>query len=184
MKVLSRKPTPAVVTRADSIGLDRLAIEDDEDDDDESVKKPMSMEERRLKAQQEREEKQRKYEEARLRLFGSTVTMANVDASTDSTTSLVRSTGESRSRGKIRGGRESRPSSAQGNKTRQLYDPNHIAKPESIYTQKEVQSESGGSVPSEERPIRAPRGPDGSGRGGFGFANRGRGSVKNNHETS
>ena len=186
VKVLSRKPTPAVVSGTGSPGLDKLNIEDDEDDDeDELVKKPMSMEERRLKAQHDREEKQRKYEEARQRLFGTADTMNSMDTSTDNTVPPARSTGESRTRGKTRGGRESRQTFAQGNKTRQLYDSNYTAKPESVSIQKkEEEAQSVGSdsfVPNEIQPIRAPRGPDGSGRGGFGFATRGRGL--DNHGT-
>ena len=184
MKVLSRKPTSTLIPGTDSSGLGKLTIEDDEDDDaDESMKKPMSMEERRLKAQQEREEKQRKYEEARQRLFGSTDTMANMETSSGSIASQAKPISDSQSRGRSRGGRDSRPSSAAGNKSRQLYDPNYNTKPDSSYIQKAAQTTGpSGSVLIEEQPIRAPRGPDGSGRGGFGFANRGRGSGQNAYQ--
>lgn len=179
VKVLSRKPAPTVVARKDPIsGLEQLTIEDDEDDDeDESKQKPLTMEERQLKAQKEREEKQKKYEEVRERLFGSSEPSSGVTSpGTVTPPNTARATGD-RGRGKGRAGRENnRPSSGSGNKTRQLYDPNYNAKPDSVFLQKR-EAQGSGSRPStpatEEGIIRSPRGPDGSGRGGFGFANRG-----------
>jgi hypothetical protein len=62
---------------------------------------------------------------------------------------------------------------------RDLYDPSYIPRPESSYMQR--RAENGYSSPSlratDIQPIRAPRGPDGSGRGGFGFANSRIGQV-------
>lgn len=180
MKVLSRKPAPKVVTRTDPVsGLEQLTIEDDEEDDDEdTTKTTMTMEERQQKAQREREEKQRKYEEVRERLFGAGTsgTTSGTRSPGQTTPPRAGSSGESKSRGRSKGGRDARPSSSVDSKTRQLYDPSYTVKPDSVYIQKrEIQpSASGCSTPVEEQLIRNPRGPDGSGRGGFGFAARGR----------
>ncbi len=73
----------------------------------------------------------------------------------------------------------------------QLFDPGYTVKPDSVYVQrrmgagvetKEAQStvgaiEESGEPQQQQQPptIRAPRGPDGSGRGGNGFTVRGRG---------
>lgn len=180
MKVLSRKPAPKVLTRTDPIsGLEQITIEDDEDDDDEgTMKTALTMEERQQKAQREREEKQRKYEEVRERLFGAGTsgTTSGTRSPGQVTPPNVGSNGEAKTRGRSKGGREVRPSSSVDSKTRQLYDPSYTVKPDSVYVQKrETQSSaSGRSTPVEDQLIRNPRGPDGSGRGGFGFASRGR----------
>ncbi|MCJ1481394.1 hypothetical protein MMC06_001551 [Schaereria dolodes] len=175
VKVLSRKPTPTVVARKDpGSGFERLTIEDEDDDDEEDAKRSeITIEERQLKAQREREEKQKKYEEVRERLFGvSNTTAGNSPGSVAPLSS--RPFGDTKTKSRNKGGRESRPSSS-GGKTRQLYDPNYNAKPDSIYVQKQESqaAESGRSTPVEEQIIRNPRGPDGSGRGGFGFTHRG-----------
>jgi len=178
VKVLSRKPAPTVVARKDPVsGLEQLTIEDDDDDEeDDSKQKPMTMEERQLKAQKEREEKQRKYEEVRERLFGTSEPSSGITSPGTVTPPNARAPGD-RGRGKGKVGRENiRPSSGSANKARQLYDPSYNAKPDSAYLQKR-EAQGSGSRPStpaaEEGIIRSPRGPDGNGRGGFGFANRG-----------
>jgi hypothetical protein len=53
-----------------------------------------------------------------------------------------------------------------------LFDPSYSAKPDSVYLQRREKGLSEGKE-GEVQPIRSPRGPDGSGRGGFGFAPRG-----------
>lgn len=174
MKVLSRKPATKKETHIDPItGLEQLTVDDEEDEEeDDSKKKPLTMEERQQKAQQEREEKQKKYEEARQRLFGiETTSTAKAGTTTPPT---ARSNGESRNPSRNKSSKDSRPSSSAGNKNRLLYDPNFTAKPDSVYVQKkETPTGSGRSTPSEQQPIRNPRGPETSGRGGFGFAPRG-----------
>ncbi|KAF3360339.1 hypothetical protein VdG1_01299 [Verticillium dahliae VDG1] len=67
-----------------------------------------------------------------------------------------------------------------GAETRELYDPNFAPKPGFALQRRGDGSapQSGRNSPKDlqEQPrpaIRAPRGPDGSGRGGFGFARRG-----------
>ena len=126
------------------------------------------------KAQKEREEKQRKYEEARQRLFGSSEPTSGSTSPRKSASPAPRGAID-RGRGRGRGNKENRPGSSSGNKNKQLFDPNYTPKPDSVYIQKRDPelSVSGPSTPGEESIIRSPRGPDGSGRGGFGFANRG-----------
>lgn len=163
MKVLSRKPT-AKTAGATGTGSGQ-PDDDDVEDENDATKTPLTIEERQIKAQREREEKQKKYEEARQRLFGegkgATTSLAT------NTSFTAKQNGESRSQSRNKATRDSRPSSSAGNKGRQLYDPNFSAKPE-----KEVYNVSSRSI-SEQQPIRNPRGPDDSGRGGFGFAPRG-----------
>ena len=175
MKVLSRKPIAKTTNASDpASGIGQLSHEDeDEDDDGDQKKAVMTVRERQQKAQKDREEKQRKYEEVRERLFGADV--AEVKKSSGVTTPpKQRSDGDSRRQSRSRGGGEGRPSSSAGSKSRQLFDPTYTAKPDSTYTQKrDSQTESGRSTPSEQLPIRNPKGPDGSGRGGFGFGPRG-----------
>ena len=188
IKLLSRKPAPTVVSRKDPVsGIEKLTLEadDDDDEDEEGKVQPLSAEERLLKAQREREEKQRKYEEARERLFGSPSPASGVSSPRNGTSPPSRSgeRGRGRSRGHVSkessrdmrdiGEDQSGPSTS--GKTRQLYDPNYNAKPDSMSVQrKEQQSmDSGSSTPVEEAAIRSSRGPDGNGRGGIGFTRRG-----------
>ncbi len=171
---MSRKPATKRETQIDPItGLEQLTVEDEEDDEeDDTKKKTLTMEERQQKAQQEREEKQKKYEEARQRLFGKDTTSATKSGTTIPPTAKLN--GESRNSSRNKSIKDSRPSSSAGNKNRQLYDPSYTAKPDSIYIQKkETPTGSGRSTPGEQQPIRNPRGPEASGRGGFGFAPRG-----------
>ena len=176
VKVLSRKPASKTTSTATINGLDQLTLDDDDDDDDDEnsmQKTTLTVEERQQKAQREREEKQRKYEEARERLFGGGKASGN-PPSRDATSSTVKQSGESRSQSRNKGTLDSRPSSSGANKNRQLYDPNYTVKSSSLSIQKkENQNELGRSTPTEQQPIRSPRGPDKSGRGGFGFAPRG-----------
>lgn len=59
------------------------------------------------------------------------------------------------------------PRTSHHQQTRELFDPSYVPRPD-------VQRRENGAVSSSSadmvQPIRAPRGPDGSGRGGFGFA--------------
>lgn len=175
MKVLSRKPTTGNTT----LGAGQLALdnEDQDEEEDESKERVLTAEERQLKAQQEREEKQKKYEEARQRLFG--VGNTSTEKSLGSTTPpRQKANGEYRGMSKSRGTRDGRhivSSGAGGGPSRQLYNPNEKTKSESmnLQTNDTTPSTSGRSTPIEQQPIRSPRGPDGSGRGGFGFAPRG-----------
>ncbi|KAK4692788.1 hypothetical protein P7C71_g4481, partial [Lecanoromycetidae sp. Uapishka_2] len=162
MKVLSRKP--AAKTADPALGIGGLSVEDEDDSDEDAKRKTMTAQERQEKAQRVREEKQKKYEEVRLKLFGT-------EGSSNGgprPTSTVKKNGSPRNQSRNQTARESRPSSSASNKTRQLYDPNDTKPGATSVLKKEMNS-----VPDEIQPIRAPRNPDGSGRGGFGFAPRG-----------
>lgn len=172
MKVLSRKPANTS-TMSDAVsGLGQLNVDDDEDDEEDGTRKPtMTLEERQAKAQKDREEKQRKYEEARQRLFGAN--KAGEKKSSGSIGPAISKDGDSRRQSRNRDGADARPTSSAGTKARQLYDPSDTVKPDSTHSQKkDAQGLSGRSTPNEQLPIRSPRGPDGSGRGGFGFVPR------------
>lgn len=163
--------------------MSRLGLNDEEDDSEDEANKPpeLTPEERQAKALRDLEEKQRKYEEVRERLFGSP--SASGASSPGSTTPpRQHHGGEGRGKGKSRGGgrdrREKRDSSAASGKSRQLYDPNYSAKPKSQYLQRDKQQTAAESYDRDQQsprqqPTRSPRGPDGSGRGGFGFSSRG-----------
>lgn len=80
-------------------------------------------------------------------------------------------------RGKGRGARVNTTPSAEQSPARAsrhskvLYDPGYTPKPGSVYLQKRDGGEavtSGSSTPNEDKPIRAPKGPDSSGKAGFG----------------
>ncbi|KAJ5345919.1 hypothetical protein N7452_003923 [Penicillium brevicompactum] len=183
VKLLSRKPQ--LVTRhssssgtidAASAGLGQLGIDDD-DSEEEKAPEP-TPEERHAIALKNREEKQRKYEEVRERLFGSPSATASGTSSPGSTTPPRQNSGEGRGRGKGRGGgrdhREKREPSAAPSKSKHLYDPSTSAKPNAPFGRGgRAQLERVGSDPqAPQQPLRNPRGPDASGRGGFNF-NRG-----------
>ncbi|KAI4164690.1 MAG: hypothetical protein LQ342_001665 [Letrouitia transgressa] len=179
VKVLSRKPPAATTASQDSVdGISQLAIDDEEDDDNDEEnggfkKNATTFQERQLKAQKEREEKLRKYEEARQRLFGPDGT-SSAKSSTRSSPK-PKADGDEKSQTRSRAGREVRPTSSGSGAARQLFDPNYNVKPDSYVSQKKNKTpvSSGRSTPSEQQPIRNSRGPDGSGRGGFGFMPRG-----------
>lgn len=209
VKVLSRKPA----AKPPVTGMARLAVhansgqclDDDDDDDGEDGDKsssPLSAEQIRAKQKRDREEKQRRYDEARAKIFGQSAPSSR--GSSPGTVTPPRLAegrhhhhhshhhGTTSGRGRGRGGAQ-RPNNAdnrqqqldlrrQNNQTRELYDPNHSAaassssRPDVAPTRRVPEGEATrGSPPKNEllQPIRAPRGPDGSGRGGFGFARRG-----------
>ncbi|OAP60745.1 hypothetical protein AYL99_05747 [Fonsecaea erecta] len=71
----------------------------------------------------------------------------------------------------------SRNQSRGGSQHRELYEPSYAARPDSAYIQRRERENGVGAAPPPpqqlvQEPIRAPRGPDGNGRGGFGFAPR------------
>lgn len=151
VQVLSRKPTAKSANALDGLGQSNI---DDDEDDDESNKNVMTAEERKQKAQREREEKQKAYEERRRELFGPENPVFNY--------AMGKKGGSPRNQSRV-----SRPSSSASSRTRQLYDPHDSMKPDHVGIQKR-------ETPANDiRPTREPRAPDGSGRGGFGFAHRG-----------
>ncbi|KAJ5374877.1 hypothetical protein N7517_006883 [Penicillium concentricum] len=184
--LLSRKPQ--LVTRhssssrtitAAAAGLGRLGLDDDDDSDDDTKPPQPTPEERHAIALKNREEKQRKYEEVRERLFGSPSATASGTSSPGSTTPPRQtSTGEGRGRGKGRGGgrdHQKRDSSSTSSKSKHLYDPSTAAKSNAPSLQRGGRPQverSGSDSQAPQQPVRSPRGPDASGRGGFNF-NRG-----------
>lgn len=175
LKVLSRKPAPKVVQKQDPItGLAQMTVEDYEDEDEELNKNRPTPEEMRLKAQREREEKQRKYEEVRARLFGTSNGGSGRSSPGNITPPKQSEDGRNnRSRGRGRGGSRQdsrRPDTQSG--TKELFDPDYTPKPSSVTIQRRggggEGSSNGRSTPrEEEQVIRTPKGPDGSDRGGF-----------------
>ena len=164
MKVLSRKPKANTAAPTDtSLGLGQLGIEDDEDSDDDEKKNTMTPQERQEKAAKDREEKQKKYEEVRQKLFGADGT------SSPNSAAPSKKSGSPRNQSRNKTAKDSRPSSSASNRTRQLYDPNDAGK---LGTSSVLKNETK-AAPNEIQPIRNPRNPDDSGRGGFGFAPRG-----------
>ena len=154
---------------------------DDEDDEEEPKKNQLTAEELRLKTQRDREEKQKRYNEARARILGT-------GSGTSMPVIVTPPAEEGRtSRGKGRGNRDNRQDNRQDNRRadsqsgtktepKELFDPNYTPKLGTVIIQKRNgdQSRSGRSTPKADDQItREPRGPDASGRGGFGFANRG-----------
>ncbi|GAB7348586.1 hypothetical protein MBLNU459_g6970t1 [Dothideomycetes sp. NU459] len=184
VKVLSRKPTPQLASRNDpSSQLAGLTLEgDDSEEEEERKRNEAAFVERQKKAVLDREEKQRKYAEVRERLFGSTKP-ASRDSSSDNRAPPgpgrnLSNNAEPRNasrKGRARNNRDSQSASADQsparpmNQARQLFDPSYDATPKSQSPKPTLQK--------EEQPIRMPRGPDGSGRGGFGFAPRGGNST-------
>lgn len=100
-------------------------------------------------------------------------------------------------RGRVRGGPRNQISDARGgggnrqrdherdqqprftqppsNATQELYDPGYMPRPSPRAERGGATPASGRSTPREPRdeaPVRSPRGPDGTGRGGFGFTRR------------
>jgi hypothetical protein len=169
-------------------GLEQLTIQDDEDDETEK-KKPETPEEIRKRQQRDLEEKQKRYEQARAKIFGDSDPSSG--QSTPRTGTPPSGGGEGRQnyrgRGRGRGGRgrdqdngrqdRRQPNTQQSGGTRELFDPGYSPKP-GFNIQKRgdgaAQAGNRSSGPREEdQIIRSPRGPDGSGRGGFGFARRG-----------
>ena len=166
VKVLSRKPEKKTLLGPD--GIDQLNIDDDDESEDENKKHELTAEERREKAQRELEEKQKKYEEVKQRLFGSDQS-PSTNAPSGSKKNNSKNSSPSRNQNRNRNSRDSRPSSSSSNKAGRLYDPNDTGKPGvSSVLRKETKAEQ-----DEIQPIRSPRAPDTSGRGGFGFAPRG-----------
>ncbi|KNG88974.1 hypothetical protein ANOM_002224 [Aspergillus nomiae NRRL 13137] len=178
--LLSRNPHPSRQSssvNAAAAGLGRLALNGDNNDDSDDDNKPPepTPEERHAIALRNREEKQRKYEEVRERLFGSpSGTTSGASSPRSGTPPKQEGRGKGRSRGNGRdNNRDKRDSSVASGKSKQLYDPDS---PKPSYVQRKekqpTNDRNGNDQQSPRQPIRSPRGPDSSGRGGFRF-NRG-----------
>lgn len=186
LTLLSRKPAPRTITKIDPQTGKKITVEAEEEE--EVIVAGPSAEELREKAQREREEKQRKYDEARARILGTSASPRS-----NSGNGRGGSGGNSprngtpplydKGRGRGRGNEIRRPENRADSRTgqKELFDPNYTPKPGLTTTQKATRSGegsrsgSGTSTPTSrenDQVIRAPRGPDATGKG-FGFANRG-----------
>ena len=202
MQFQSPRPPPAGVQNL-SLEKPTLAPSQESSEDEEEVQaRELTLLERQAQAAKERGEKQRRYEERRKELFGNfnTVTVSTSQkqgvqhrSGNSSPGSPTPPDSRSATPNRARGGRGGRrggatadqnmPSRNQpkiGSQHRELYEPSHEARPDSVYIQHR-ERENGSSTAdntaglelpriSSNKPTRAPRGPDGSGRGGFGFA--------------
>lgn len=178
--VLSRKPPQVLSRNGATAGVAGLKLEDGDDSEEERRKKAEEdFAERKARAERERVEKQRKYAEARERLFGSPAPSSGESrgVSPNKQTPM-------RGKGRGRGGRDSQPRSsneqspARPAASGKLYDPSYSPKPNSVYIQKRETSNSRPGTPNDlQQPIREPRGPQPIGRGGRGFAPRGNHSA-------
>lgn len=171
VKVLARKPQPTIAKKDAADGISNLNIDDEGDDSEEEARKKREadFEERQRRAKSEREEKQRKYAEARERIMGSSTPSSPKANSRES--SQGRDNRKPRGKMNGNGNRASQPTSADQSPARmsgsaaaagQLFDPEDMGRRMPKL-----------NTPSMEAPIRQPRAPDHSGRGGFGFAARG-----------
>lgn len=160
-----------MVKRVDPVtGLEKLVLDDDEDDGSQN-KIQLSPEELRLEAQRALEEKQKKYAEVRARIMGSTSGTSTPGATTPPTMDEARSSSRTKNRSRGGGQQENRRTGV----NKELFDPNYTPKPGSGTQNRNADDhEPGRTTPREQEQIlRNPRGPDGSGRGGFGFVRRG-----------
>ncbi|KAL7923972.1 hypothetical protein ACQKWADRAFT_33030 [Trichoderma austrokoningii] len=212
VKVLSRKP---VIAKKDPVtGLSQLSLDDD-DDASRAPEVQMTQDEIRAKQKRDREEKQRRYDEARAKIFGESAPSSRGSSPGTGAVTPPRTDGRGAYRGRGRGrgggggynnnnnnsgsgssnsgynynnsnvGSESsgqpfeprRPANQPGSR-RELFDPSSSPRPDSLRRGGREGSGSDSSMRGqagrdEIQAIRSPRGPDGSGRGGFGFAQRG-----------
>jgi hypothetical protein len=168
--LLARKPPPQLLSRnGAAAGMAGLSLDDDDDSEEERRKKnEADFEERKARAQKERAEKERRYAEAREKIFGSPAASDESRGASPSKTN--------RAKGRGRGGRETQPRSSNEQSParlpvpRQLYDPSYSPKPGYVL-HKEANRPA--TPNGQEKPIREPRGPHSSVRGGRGFAPRG-----------
>lgn len=176
MKLLSRKP----------------ATLNDDDDDGEATKHQPTPEEIRQRQQRDLEEKQRRYDEARAKIFGATPKSGSPSGTSTPGITTPPLSGEGRQNSRGRGGRGGRGRGGQRRDNnnnnnnnsrndgerptsqsdgRSLFDPDSSSRPGSSATPR--RGGEGATTPRvQDTVIRMPRGPDGSGRGGFGFAKR------------
>ncbi|KAL1883137.1 hypothetical protein VTK73DRAFT_9504 [Phialemonium thermophilum] len=158
VKLLSRKPAPKVLTKRDPVtGLEKLTLQDEDEEGDKSHSDQLTPEEIKMRKQKELEEKQRRYEEARAKIFGDSSNFSRVSTPgnvTPPSGSEGRQYGRGRGRGRAGGSRrDSRQDNRQDNYReqladgrdthnrrvvgrmqtgpRELYDPNYSPKPES-----------------------------------------------------
>ena len=199
VKVLSRKPVLA--KRNPATGLSQLTLDDDDEPKHDAKETQPTPEEIKAKQKRDLEERQKRYDEARAKIFGESASSSRGSSPGTGTVTPPRSDsrtgGQGRARGGVgRGGQRSNNGSSsnlpdtrqrQSNqpqaRDRELYDPNYAPRADSSASRRADGSSSGrgatplrdgtSTPPQQQQAIRSPRGPDGSGRGGFGFAKRG-----------
>ncbi|KAF2154611.1 hypothetical protein K461DRAFT_291537 [Myriangium duriaei CBS 260.36] len=157
LKVLSRKPSPQVASRPQS-GSATGQPDEDDSEEEERRRAAETFAERQQRAAREREEKQRKYAEARERIMGSSTP---VSSGSNSRQQSHRGGHAARSGSRQGSSAEQSPARSQTQPTKTLFDPGYSTRP----TDGRPSPRSG--TPNLEQPVRMPRGPDGSGRGGF-----------------
>ncbi|KJZ76663.1 hypothetical protein HIM_03999 [Hirsutella minnesotensis 3608] len=182
VKVLSRKP---VVARDPVTGMARLGLDDGAVGADRPEAQP-TPEEIRAKQKRDREEKQRRYDEARAKIFGESAPSSR--GSSPGTVTPPRPEGRyhqgpGRGRGRGTGPRNGsdprqhqpdiRRQNSQAGPARELYDPNYVSRPDGFSQRRGFEGDAWKGRDEPQQPLRAPRGPDGSGRGGAGFVRRG-----------
>lgn len=179
MTVLSRKPATVLAKRDPTNPMAALSLQDEDDSEEEARRKrDAELEERQRKAKLEREEKVRKYAEARERIMGSSAPTSPKPSAADSRESSQGRSDSRRQRGPgARTGQQeqslqsgSRHSPRSGTPASQLFDPEDMTR--RILRKDNSRSADGSTTPREGEPVRQPRGPEASGKGGFGFANR------------
>ena len=175
------KPSSGGKTLADGVNGLSLNRQDESSEDDETTAKKLTPAEIAAQQAKDREEKQRRYEERRQELFGTTQSTTKQQPSRSGNSSPKNLTPpHSRSstpnRGRGRGG-NSTGRGRGGNNTNfsvqprpQLYEPSYSPKPDSAYVQRQETGLPKMPKANEVHPIRAPKGPDGSGLHGHGFA--------------
>ena len=175
------KSTSSGKTLADGVGGLSLNQQDESSEDDETTAKKLTPAEIAAQAAKEREIKQRRYEERRQELFGTTQSTTKQQphrsgnsSPKDLTPPHSRSSTPNRGRG--RGGNSNGRGRGGGNSNfsvqprPQLYEPSYSPKPDSAYVQRQEAGLPKMLKVHEVYPIRAPKGPDGSGPNGHGFA--------------
>ncbi|KAH0494067.1 hypothetical protein TgHK011_000701 [Trichoderma gracile] len=203
VKVLSRKPVVAKRNPSAAGGASLGSGDGDDDDDLRSGQQAqMTPEEIRAKQKRDREEKQRRYDEARAKIFGESAPSGEGGVSREgrgrggnfggggggggggyhggnNNSSSNYNTGYNSNNASNTevGGQDFEPrrTTNLSGPRRELFDPNSSQKPRGGRDGSGSESSSmrGQQSRDEHQAIRAPRGPDGTGRGGFGFARRG-----------
>lgn len=190
--IVQKKPKPV---DASLEGLTLNEKEESSEDEDETVAQLKALEAAKVQAAKEREEKQKKYEERRLELFGPTNSQQpqkSGESSPNLTPPGSRSATPRGRRGRGRGQHGRKESQLQGQNQNVL--PTQLSQPQSRLSQpvqqgqyaqvqqpKEVYDPGYAPKPAimrrepqnkEAQPVREPKAPDGSGRGGGGFVQR------------
>jgi len=164
--MLARKPAPQLLSR----NMAGLALDDDDSEEERRKKAAADFDERKARAQKERADKERKYAEARERIFGSPAASATEDSRSNSPNKVARAKGKGRSSRDTppRSSNEQSPARTAA-PTRALFDPTYAPKPGSVYVQRKETGNSRPVTPNgQEKPLRQPQGPARGGGRGFG----------------